>query len=121
MQILDRASVDIDGSGSYDALTDGLLLMRYLSGLSGNPLTNGATGAGATRTTPAQAWQFMENMRPLLDVDGDGQVEALTDGLMLIRYLFGLRDASLIDGAIGSNPTRATAPAIGAHIKSLMP
>ena len=33
---------DIDGNGIVDALTDGLLLLRYLFGLFGNDLINGA-------------------------------------------------------------------------------
>ena len=35
------ASGDIDGDGNVDALTDGLLLLRYLFGLSGDTLTVG--------------------------------------------------------------------------------
>ena len=35
----------------------------------------------------------------MLDVDGNGQIDALTDGLMIIRYMFGLRGASLTPGA----------------------
>ena len=33
--------LDIDGNGSYDALTDGLLILRYLFGLSGDSLIAG--------------------------------------------------------------------------------
>lgn len=36
------ANLDIDGSGNYDALTDGLLLLRGLFGLTDGALTNGA-------------------------------------------------------------------------------
>ena len=52
----------------------------------------------------------MDNIKPLLDVDGNGKVEAVTDGLMLIRYLFGLRGPSLIAGAIGTGATRMAVP-----------
>ena len=37
-----------------------------------------------------------------LDIDLDGEVTALTDGLLLIRYLFGFRDDALVKGALSS-------------------
>jgi len=55
------------------------------------------------------------------DIDANGQVDALTDGLMLIRYLFGLRGASLIQGAIGPSAARNTAAAIEAYIATQVP
>ena len=59
--------------------------------------------------------------RPLLDIDGNGQADALTDGLLIIRYLFGLRGASLIAGTLGVGATRTTAAAVEAQIQSLLP
>ena len=50
------ATLDVDASISstkYDALTDGLLVLRYLFGLTGTSLTTGALGGTATRTDPA--------------------------------------------------------------------
>lgn len=44
--------LDIDGTTSCDALTDGLLVIRYLFGLSGASLINSAVGPGATRGPP---------------------------------------------------------------------
>ena len=55
------------------------------------------------------------------DIDGSGNVDALTDGLMLLRYLFGLRGASLIDGAVANGAARQSAEDIEAYIVSLMP
>jgi len=45
------STLDIDGNCVVDPLTDGLLLSRAMMGLVGNAVTNGAVGAGATRTT----------------------------------------------------------------------
>jgi len=112
--------IDIDGNNQYDALTDGLLIIRYLFGLTGTSLTNGAIGTSATRTTPTDIVGYLDSIKPKLDVDGNGQSDALTDGLMLIRYLFGLRGASLTAGAIGTGATR-TGAQIETYIQSLMP
>ena len=113
-------SVDVDGNGARDALTDGLLVLRYLFGLTGTALTDGAVGNGAALTDPAQLAAHLDDIRPIFDIDGNGQVDALTDGLLLIRYLFGLRGPALIPMAIGSGATRATAPDIEAYIESLL-
>lgn len=113
-------SIDVDGNGSYDALTDGLLIIRYLFGLTDALLTNGAVGAMATRTTPQDILQYLNGMRTALDVDGNNQSDALTDGLMLLRYLFGLRGSAVSSGAIGVGATRS-APEIEKYIQSLMP
>ena len=113
--------IDIDGNNVVDALTDGLIMIRYLFGLTGDSLTAGAIGATSTRSTPAEIIQYLNAIRNGLDVDGNGQADALTDGLMLIRYLFGLRGSSLIAGAIGAGATRMTAAQIEEYIQSLLP
>ena len=56
-----------------------------------------------------------------LDIDGDGESKPLTDGLLLIRYLFGFSGDSLISGAIGTGATRRTAAEVGAYIKARVP
>ena len=112
--------IDIDGNNGYDALTDGLLMFRYLSGMTGTALTNGDIGAGPARSAPAEILQQLDNIRPLLDVDGNGLVDPLTDGLMLMRYLFRLRGDALIAGAIGTGATRTNAMQIEGYIQSLM-
>ena len=43
-----------------------------------------------------------------LDIDGNTQIDALTDGLMLLRAMFGLTGQSVTNGAVGQNATRAT-------------
>jgi len=60
------ANYDIDGNGRYDALTDGLLMVRYLSGLRTNALVVGAIGAGATRTSAAAVTTYIDGFQPLL-------------------------------------------------------
>jgi hypothetical protein len=72
-------------------------------------------------------WQSMtsenqsEAQYAILDIDQNGSFDALTDGLILLRYAFGLRGDSLIDGVIDTNANRTTAAEIEAHIQSLVP
>jgi hypothetical protein len=115
------AVLDIDSNGAYDALTDGLILIRYLFGLSGTSMTSGALGLGATRTDPTQIALYLAAVKPFLDIDGNGQVDALTDGLMILRYLFGLRGAAMLSGAVGTGATRTTAADIETYVQSLTP
>jgi hypothetical protein len=46
-------SIDIDGNGKYEALTDGLLLLRGMFGLTGDALIGGAVASDAVYTTSA--------------------------------------------------------------------
>ena len=56
-----------------------------------------------------------------LDIDGDGDSKPLTDGLLLIRYLFGFSGDSLISGAIGTGAERDTAEKVEAYIQERVP
>ena len=56
-----------------------------------------------------------------IDGDGDGESKPLTDGLLLIRYLFGFSGDSLISGAIGSGAERETAEEVEAYIEARLP
>jgi N-acetylneuraminic acid mutarotase len=55
---------------------------------------------------------------PILDIDDSApstQYDAATDGMLLMRYLLGLRDSALTDGAIGAGAHR-NATQISQHI-----
>jgi hypothetical protein len=56
----------------------------------------------------------------VLDVDGDGAVKALTDGVLVLRYLFGFTGTTLTGGAIGSGCTRCDAAAIEDYLAGLV-
>ena len=114
-------SMDIDGNGYYEPLTDGLLVLRYMFGLSGDALIAGVVASDATRTTSAEIGSYIQSFPGSLDVDGNGQIDALTDGLLTLRYLFGLEGDTLIAGVVASDATRTTAVDIEAHLKALMP
>ncbi|MFL2534748.1 MAG: hypothetical protein ACJ0RQ_00800, partial [Candidatus Azotimanducaceae bacterium] len=114
-------SWDIDNDGDAKALTDGLIVIRHLFGFSGDSLTAGAIGGSADRTDAADISSFLEISKDELDIDGDGDAKALTDGLLLIRSLFGFSGDSLIAGAIGTGAARETPEAIAEYIEQRMP
>lgn len=102
--------LDIDGNGSCDAATDATLAMRYMSGLRGPALTHGVNvGSGATRTTSADIATYLNGLGPTLDIDGDGFVNPLTDGLLFWRY------AASASGTVLTNSIRAPLSAPGAR------
>jgi hypothetical protein len=55
-----------------------------------------------------------------LDVDGDGETDSLTDGLLLLRWGFGFTGEPLTQGAIDlTDCERCTAPEIEAYLDGL--
>ena len=62
-----------------------------------------------------------EDQYAILDIDQNGSFDALTDGLILLKYAFGLRGDSLISSVVDTNGNRTTAAEIEAHIQSLIP
>ncbi|MCA9063800.1 MAG: hypothetical protein KDA96_12095, partial [Planctomycetaceae bacterium] len=115
-------SNDIDGDGFVRPETDGILLIRYLAGFTGDALIGGALGASATRTTSeavaAYIRQTLTQALPettfgrtvnTLDFDGDGKTSALGDGVLLFRYLSGKTGTDLTDGLLGPGASRQTA------------
>jgi hypothetical protein len=114
------ATWDFDGNGEADALTDGLILLRHAFGVSGPSLTNGVMALNSTMSSEEVA-VAVEKAAMIADVDGNGKVNALTDALIVLRYLFGLRDQVLVDGVIASDATRISVEAIEQHIELFMP
>jgi len=114
-------SFDVDESLQAQALTDGLLVIRHLFGFSGVSLTSGALSDDAGRDSPEAIADYLTEADPELDIDGDGLSQPLTDGLLLIRYLFGFSGESLISGAIGEQAKRNTSGEIERYISDRMP
>jgi hypothetical protein len=114
-------SLDIDGNGEYDALTDGLLLLRGMFGLTDSALIAGAVASEAVYTSSEELQTRITLLGDLADIDGNGEIDALTDGLLTLRYLFGLEGNTLITGVVASDATRTSAADIEAHLKTLMP
>ncbi len=82
------------------------------SGLRTHTYTAPATAATLTATLATGAFV------PSLDIDNDGTLDAATDGVLLLRYLLGVRDTALTAGAIGANAER-NATTIASYIAAL--
>lgn len=109
---------DVDNDGVVEPLTDGLLVLRHFFGFTGTALTHGALGVNATNTTAERIQAHIEARFERFDLDGDGLHQPLTDGLLLLRFLFGFTGEALTAGALGNQAPRTTSNAILQHIQS---
>ena len=114
-------SFDIDENSQAKALTDGLLVIRHLFGFTGDALATGAISTDATRDRAEDISALLADADSELDIDGNGESKALSDGLLLIRYLFGFTGDALTVGAIGEGATRDTSETIEAYISDRVP
>jgi hypothetical protein len=114
-------TLDIDGNGTVEPLTDGLLVLRRLFGFSGTTLTSGAVSMpGCSRCDASQIEPYIASILGLLDIDDNNTApEPLTDGLLILRRLFGFSGATLVDDAVAGNCNRCEAPDIEDYIDSL--
>ena len=110
--------LDIDGDQNYDALTDGVLILRSLFGLEGPELISGAVSDNGLYQTAESIESRLEIFEPYFDVDQNGQMDALTDGLLIIRFLFGLTDESLISNVISQEAQRLSSSDIIQYLKA---
>ena len=112
---------DVDGNTQFDALTDGLLILRYLRGLTGAALTAGIIGGGnPSRTAAEQIVGWLVDIGPHLDVDDDGVVDTLYDGILIIRYLLGFRGNALIHSALSPEANRTDPTEIANYLGMLL-
>ena len=118
---LSLGSFDLDGNGKGDALTDALLLLRYTFKLRGSDLTAGAISSDSPLTAAQVEANVAEAVSSFADIDGSGHIDALTDSLLLLRYLFNLRGESLVSGAISDGAERSASADIEAYILKRMP
>ena len=117
------ANLDIDGDGNATALGDGVLIVRYLFGFTGNTLVNGVVDPNCTRCTATEIESYLAAAKDsILDVDGSGSATALGDGVLIVRYLFGFTGSTLINGVVDqATCTLCTANDIENNLLSLKP
>jgi len=112
--------LDIDADGDVDAPTDGLLILRSMFGLTDDALTTGLVASDAASISSVDIESRITMLGDLADIDGNGNIDALTDGLLTLRYLFGREGNTLVAGVVAADATRTTAVDIEAHLKTLM-
>ncbi len=106
LEVVASFTLDIDGDGSRLTTTDGVLILRYLT----NPDPRIFTTTGAT-TTIAIDEQTIKNTLAaayngnILDIDGNRETEANSDGMLIMRYLAD-QENLYVDDLVGDNPTR---------------
>ncbi len=97
-------NLDVDGSGGTANQSDGLIIGRYLFGIrDARGLLDAIPGNPSFSAVTANiAGAFASG---LLDVDGSGGTANQSDGLLIGRYLFGIRDARGLLDTIPGNPS----------------
>jgi len=96
-------------TGGSDAVNDGVVLTRYALGITGAPLTASTRYASLD---PLQVKANIECVGCALDMNGDGQVDAV-DTTIIARHLAGFQGASLTAGlALGAGTRNTTASVV---------
>jgi hypothetical protein len=115
------AKLDIDGDGEVDALTDGVLALRWLFRFTGDALIEGDVDkVRCTFCSAAQIEARLAIVNEHLDIDGDLERRPLTDGVLLLRWLLDMHGDALISGALGEHCERCTAEDLERHLAGLM-
>ena len=76
---IQSGSLDMDDNGEADALSDGIVMLRYLFGFTGGPLVAGALAPDAQRTDPEEI--------TIVDLTGVGALDAAVANLVTERAL----------------------------------
>ncbi len=110
-------NLDVDGSGGTANQSDGLMIGRYLFGIRDMAgLLDTIPGSPSFSEISANIARGVASGR--LDVDGSGGAANQSDGLMIGRYLFGIRDtAGLLDTIPGNPSFSAVTTNIGALLQ----
>ena len=114
-------TLDVDGNGDADALTDGLLIARYLFDFRGNELIDEVVASDATRNSAEAIEGYLARAESsFLDADGNGEAKALTDGIINLRFLFGVQGEELVDGVLGEGATRTSGEEVGEYLEGFL-
>ena len=98
------------------------MFLRYAFGLTGDALISGVVASDAQYTTASDIEQELATVYTSSgDIDGNGEVDALTDGLLLLRYLFSLDGDTLTAGVIGGGATLTDSATLETYLSTLMP
>ena len=89
--------------------------------MTDDALIQNAVATDANFSNAADIQSRINNLGEFLDIDGNGSVDPLSDGLLTLRYLFGIRGATLINGVVAQDATRNTAAEIEEYLAKMVP
>ena len=90
-------------------------------GLDGSALVTGTIASDATYIESVDIESRIATLGDLADIDGNGEIDALTDGCLLCVTYSVYRAIRLLMVWWQSDATRTTAEEIEAHLETLMP
>jgi hypothetical protein len=96
------------------------MMLRYCFGLRDEMVTASAMATDSLMSSE-QVVAEIEAALEIADIDNDGEIGALTDGLMLLRYLFGLEGEMITNQAVGPSASRGSHEEIQAYLEAYMP
>ncbi len=79
-------SLDVDGNGDLNGPNDGLIIFKYLLNPNANNLHT-TVANDANRRTTKDLKAYLDTHASILDVDGNGDLNAPNDGLIIFKYL----------------------------------
>ena len=77
--IVSANNIDIDGNENLDALTDGLLILRSMFGLTGDSLISGVVGEDARYEDAEEIEARIASLGVRIDIDNNGRIDLFRD------------------------------------------
>ena len=113
---------DLDLNGIADPLVDGIVILRHVFGFTGEALVSGLLDpldCGRDPCDHTEIAPVLAALAPYLDADGNGEVDPLTDGVVIVRYLIGVEGDALTENAVADDCTRCEPAEIAAFLADL--
>ena len=109
-------NLDVDANGGVTAFRDGILIMRYMLGLTGTSLIAGMSPAPNATTVQNNIAAIL----PALDVNGNTPAAqtAFVDGILLVRMMLGLNGTALTSGVNLTGSARTTSAQLVGYVNT---
>ena len=119
---LTESSLDVDDNGEVND-ADAQLIIRHLFGIRGPALTNSLVDiVNGQRIDPQAIQDYLAPLTTtMLDPDANGLATALTDGLLIDRFIQGLTGQDLINGVVDPTGQRTDAAEIITFLSQFVP
>jgi hypothetical protein len=112
-------NLDADTTNGVSGTTDAALALRYMQGRRGSSLVTSLKQGSLSNAAIERNLGVLYGAQHF-DVDGNGVIDAATDGVLLLRAVLGFRDNALTANALGTPPAlgawRNTGALIRAHL-----